>query len=306
MPVNSLHGLQGVYTASAGIGGITDQNIVTGNEVRGEATSGEVFARILALFKQKIAPRFSTRSITAALDVTGVGGASIATVGPVSMYAQAWAAGGSRATGSAHRKFTFSDGMILPRTLTVEQGGEARLDVDIVTSYDGTNDPIIIADAQSLPVTALTDAMFTLGGVTIGGVALTGVRRFQIDFGLDVVTEAADGDLWDTYVGIRAQQSVITVETTAIATIAAAGIPLSGKAATHANTTLYVKKMLHGGSFVPDATAEHIAFTACGMIAPDSVFGASGNNPGTCGFRMPCSYDGTNLPITVSTASAIV
>jgi hypothetical protein len=137
-------------------------------------------------------------------------------------------------------------------------------------------------------------------------VSVSGKQRFSIDFGVDAVGKSADSDIWDTFCSIRTVQSQITFESVDTELFSDSNIPLTGKAATHANSTIYLRKRTLGGDgFVPDGTAEHIALTADGLIVPDDAFSSDGQSDGKVSFTLPLRYDGTNVPLTVDTASAI-
>lgn len=306
MTLATKHGLYAVSIDSTVLGGITAQNLVTGSDVRSEQSSGEIYARIQALYAQKVAAGFSTRAIASALDACGYTGESIddMTAG-LSLYAQKHEHGASRAAGANHRKFTFNAGILVPRNLSVNHQGDAVLSYDAVITYDGSNDPVVITDSVSLPA-GVTDAeRFTMGKTTIESIEIAGKRSFSIDFGLDVVGEGADSDIWDTIASIRAVNTVLTLRTWHVDAFGAAGIPLAGKSATHANTTLYLRKRAAGDSFVADATAEHIKITAAGLCHVDTGFDADGNDPTEVTLTMPLLFDGTNAPLIVDTASAI-
>ncbi len=72
MPVTRKHGPYGVDIGGTLLGGITRQSLVTGSQVQSEATSGEIYARFVAMYAQKIAPSFSTLNIASALNASGM------------------------------------------------------------------------------------------------------------------------------------------------------------------------------------------------------------------------------------------
>ena len=296
--MGTKHGLYAVAFDSTLVGGITQQSIATGSDVRGEASSGEVYRRIVALYEQKIAPGFTTKAIAQALDACGPNGASIDDMAAgFSLYAQKHQQGGGRAGAGTHRKFNFLAGIVAPRSLSCSHRGDAELSYESVVGYDGNNDPLVITDSVSVPAIS-ADQRFTLGDVTIGGVSLAQKVTLSIDFGVDMVGEGADSDIWDTIVSIREIASSITIDGIDIEWLKAANIPLTGKAAVHADTSIQLRKRAVAGQF--DAGSE-ITFTAAGLIVPDTAFEASGNDAGRVKMTMPCYYDGTNDPITVST-----
>jgi len=306
MPVTRRHALYAVYMNSSLLGGITRQTIALGSEVRGEISCGQVYTRFLAMYGQKIAPGFNTRCIAAALALCGLSGVDISTLSAFTLYAYKHAASGARASGAVHRSFNFGDGLLFPTRLRCEFRGDATLDYSLITVYDGSNSPMVVTDTVGLPSGTISDEFFTLGPVKVGNITLPQVRSVEIDFGLSVEAIGADSDIWDTFCSIVTQKPQITLRGIDIEWLKeSTGIPLAGKAATHANTIIYLRKRLHAGTFVADATAEHIKFTGDGMAYIEPAFEASGEAPAEAALVLPLRYDGTNAPLTVTPASAI-
>ena len=307
MSISNAHGLYGVVIDSTVIGGIGRLFINTGTEVRGEPSSGEVWARFQSLVAQKPRAQFNTMALAAALAKSALTGASIAgmTAG-LNLYAQQHAAGGTRTSGSAHRKHTIKHGLLVPRRLTCEHQGDAVLEYEAIITYDGSNQPVVLTESQALPA-GLTDAeRFTLGPVTIESILLAQVRRFELDFGIEVKTEGSDSDIWDTYCSIESIQPTLTLRGIDLNWWKdSGGVPLTGKAATHANTKIYLRKRAAGATFVADETAQHIKFTADGLAHIADGFSADANNKAEVSLVLPMYYDGTNNPLVVNTASAI-
>ncbi len=306
MAVTTKHGVYGVVIDSTLLGGITNLNTRTGSEVRNEPTSGEIYARFQSLVAQLPGAEFTTLNIAAALDLCALTGVDVGGLAAgLNLYAQKHVEGGTRAGAASHRKYTLKDGILVPRTLSVTHQGDATLRYEAVGIWDGSNDVITISDSQSLPG-GLTDAeRFTLGPVTIESVSLAQVRAFELDFGLEVVSEGSDSDIWDTFISIASIQPQITLRGIDMEWFKAANIPLLGKAVTHTNTAIYLRKRAAGGSFVIDGTAEHIKFTAAGLATIDTPFDADGNEAGETSLVVPLKYDGTNAPLVIDTTSAI-
>jgi hypothetical protein len=305
MGVTNRHGLYAVKIGEVVLGGITAQNVATGTEARGEAASDEVYPQIQSIVAQKPSAGFTTLAIAAALDAVGLLGVNIADLtGLLVCYARKHKDGGTREPGAAHRSYTINNGILIPRTLSCEHQGDATLTYEALVTYDGTNEPVIVADSVTLPVGTANDERFSLGPVTIGGVTITSVRSLQIDFGINAVTEGADSDIWDTLVSIRNIKPTITLRGIELAWFHASGIPLTAKVATHLNTQIILRKRAAGGTFVVPETAEHISFTAAGMAYIDAPMNATGEEPGEVSLMMPLIYDGTNDPVVIDTTAA--
>lgn len=300
------HGPYGVGLGATLLGGITRQSIATGTQVKAEPTSGEVWARIIAMYAQKVMPSFTTYNLATALGAAGVSGASIADmVGGLALYAQKHLAGGARVSGANHRKYGFTAGILAPKTLSADHRGDATLTYDAAVTWDGTNDPLTITDSASLPGSLADAERFTMGPATVGAVLLPEKTSVSIEFGLDVVTEGADSSIWDEFASIRMQQSVWTFRGLDIEWLKAANFPLAGKAATNANSTIYFRKRADGGTFVADGTAQHIKFTTTGLAYIDTAFDADNQKAGETVLKVVTKYDGTNAPVICTPNSAI-
>jgi hypothetical protein len=190
------------------------------------------------------------------------------------------------------------------RTLRAAHQDDATLEAAVVTAYDGVNDPIVVTDGVTLPNVTLDLARFTLGPVTVGGISLSGIRSLTLDFGLRVQSEGADSEIWDTHVSVVSVEPELTLNGITPEWLKSTNIPLGGKAATHANTTIYLRKRLSGGSFVPNGTAQHIALTMAGLAWIETPLDV-GDAPGESTLRLKAYHDGTNAPIIVNTAAAI-
>ena len=304
MGVDNKHSLFAVVVDSTTLGGISQQNISLGTQATGEPRSGELFTRQQAIVAQAPRAGFSTDHVAAGLNLCGPAGISISALGSgLMLYLQKMSKTGP-VSGSVHRKFTIVDGVMVPTTLSVPHGGNATLGFDAVATYDGSNDPVQLADDQALPTQSTVVQTFTLGPVTIGGVTIDNLQSLEINFGLQVVAEGADGDIWPTEAAIVAVQPTITLRGIDPEWFKAANIPLLGKVATHANTAIYLRKRTATG-FVADATVEHIKITADGLVYVDDGMSASGMDSAETSLMLVPEYDGSNAPIVIDTTSAL-
>jgi hypothetical protein len=306
MSITRKHGGYAVSMGATLIGGITRQNLALGSEIRGEATSGEVWARFQALYAQAAAPSFTTLQVAAALAVCGAAGTDITNLsGGLALYAQKHLHGGTRTTGANHRKYAMAAGILYPTQLTAEHRGDAELSYAAVITSNGVNDPLIITDGVSLPTISADAARYTLGPITVGGIALSQKMRLSINFGIGVRGEASDSEIHDTLASIATITPVISITGSDIEWLkSSGGVPIAGLAGTHANTTIFLRKRAAGGTFVGDNTAEHLKMTAAGTIHVTEPMGGGMAGAETT-VSIPCYYDGTNAPLTIVGLSAI-
>lgn len=310
MTVARIHSRYAVQTDVADpsvpvlLGGITRQRIGTASDVRGEATSGEIYRRLQALYAQKPLVEFSSYAIADCLDEIGLTGAVVEN-GGMNYYAQKWTEGSTPAGAGSHREFNVLEGVVVPRRLACNHQGDYVIDYEHLITYDGTNDPIVVTDSSNLPAGIVDNERFTLYSATIESVALAQAQNLEIDFGVDARTEGGDSDIWDTFARVRKIEPRLRLTGTDIEWFKAANIPLIGKSATHANTTILLRKRAEGGTFVADETEEHISITCAGLCYVDVAFDDDGDEPATVSLEFPLRYDGTNAVLVIDTTAAL-
>lgn len=294
--------------AAVNLDAVSEQEFSTNTEFTREATGGNPYVRFLSITGQQPQGSFSSYSLARALDTIPFGGLAIAsTANPgVSLYAYKHAAGGTRASGTAHRQYLIKNGIVVPRQITIDHRGEARLGFDVVAIYDGANNPVVINDGVAVPVAAGDDERFTLGPCEIGGLTFTQKRNLTLDFGHRVVPESADGDVWSTFVSIEETMPELRLAGIDVQWLKSDVVPLLGAAAEHADTNIYFRKRERGGTgFVDDATEEHIQMTAHGLAVVDQIMRASASGATETSLQFPLAHDGTNIPAIFDTTTAL-
>lgn len=294
-------------TADVTLGGIESINVKTETEYRAEATSGAVYPQHMAIVGQKPMADFSSYCLSQCLDAIALTGKSISAMATgLDLYAYKHTHGGGRDTGATHRKYTIADGLIVPNRISCDHRGDALISYNVLSTWDGTNAPIIEADTVSVPTAESDDERFTIGKCTIGGVLIPDIRSWELDFGITAQTDGADSDIYDTHASIVECKPVLTLRGIDVEWLKAANIPLVGKAATHANTTIYLRKRLQtAAGYVADGTSEHISMTMAGLAWIDDVYTARNGSPAECSLRLAAKFDGTNAPIVIDTTAAI-
>lgn len=308
MGISTLHGLHAVKLNTSIIGGITGYDGDINLELDNETTNSSVWSEFQAV--RSITPTFGYRTydvadmldeFTNSILPTAISGIS----GGVVMYQQKYANGGTRATGSNHRTLTINDGMIYPVSLTCDHQGDAVLTVGIAVTYNGTNELIIPAGSAALA--AGTDTQrYTLGSITIESVGIAQIKSLNIDFGIEPSQDSSDSDVRPTHSHVKRQMPKITLTTTDVTKFAtSSAIDVTGLAATHANSAIYLRKRSAGGLFVADETTEHIEITVAGHTKIMNPMNAETNEPGEMTIEIEPYYDGTNNPLVVDTTAAL-
>jgi hypothetical protein len=265
---------------------ITQMAVSDGKEVFGEAGGGQLYPLGQYILAGLPGAQFTTRGIAKALDQCGGLGGSIADeAAGLILYAQQAAAGATCTTGSNHRKYTFTAGLILPRTLRCEFGGNAELTYDVIPTSDGSTNPLAFTDSVALP-TLGTEELFTLGPFKWGNEVLAQCKSLTIDFGITAAVEAADSDIFPSFASITSIQPTITLTGTDIQWLKSDVVPQAG---------------LPGV-----ASMEHISFTAAGLAWIEAPFDASGHAAAEATLQAQLLYDGSNAPLVIDTTADIV
>lgn len=277
-------------------GGITSQSIDTGAEVNSEVTAGAPNPQFGEIAQSQAGGNFVTHDISAMLQKIGLTGLCMSggTTPGFAIYTLAKDACGSIASGSVHRRLKIPNALVVPQSLSVRQGQRASLTCQVMSFYDGTNNPIQVETSIAAP-SGMTDLIgFHLGPVIVGSFAIGQVTSVDINFGNQIVPEYDDGEIWPTSLHIERQQPVITINTHDVVEFGT-NIPLTGLLGTHANTSIVLRKRSIGtGAFV--SGANHIKLTAGGVCLVRETQ-ASGNSPHSMTIQITTLDDGTNAMI---------
>jgi hypothetical protein len=200
-------------------------------------------------------------------------------------------------TSSQHATHSVANGLITPLTLAcASRDADAILTCMVDAVTDGTNAPVASSFAASLGGTPDL-SQYALGAMRVGNLVFSDCRDFNLDFGIrKSETQIELGGVWAERQGVQKGVPVITLTGSDVREVSNSRFPALGLSATHANTTFYFRKRLNRGVFVADATAEHFAITASGLVLPETLGDSSGATS-TTRFRIECLNDGTNFPL---------
>ena len=259
----------------------------------------------------QIAPvvSFTTTQLSNLLGATGPGVKTLAIAADgddpgITLYLNQLQKGGGRQSGSNHISLNIKEGILVARSISAsEGGGPAVMACDIIATYDGTNDPIVIAASQAIAVTPAAAEAYVVGPVNVNGTNLAGVQALQIDCGNQVITRFGDGVVFPQFAARMSHAPTIAVTTDKASYWATLG--LGGVAQDATDSVAYLRQCVEGATRAADNAGSHISFSVDeGLIYPTgsgfSLDGAAAVNVGI----IP-TYDGTNDPIVVSTSASI-
>jgi hypothetical protein len=296
-------------SAAVIIGSLVNCSAPIDQEVQANATAGRFYPEQITIASQKPRMTFSTYDLPKVLTAFGLVGRRItdgASKPGIALY-QAQYADSALVSGSNHRRLRFSESYAMIRRISVSHRQDAMAEVEAIALWDGTNNPVIPEATQALPTLPASSGRWTLGDVEVGGISIGCNIQVDFDFGVNVEAFGCDSDIWDTHLNINQIVSRITITSLQPQGFATSGaVPLTGLIGTHANTTFYLRKRLaQGAGFVADATEEHIAITASGVLLVSDAHNAQANQRAQMSLQMECDYDGTNAPFTFDTTAAL-
>lgn len=282
---------------------VEGQALNVGSNVIVESTSGQVYPTYSAIMNQ--APRMSltTKGLKALLDKCGLKALVLAS--GFELYNQLVAsATGLRSAGSVHQKFAIATGLLVPRAISISQNQPASLTFDVIgVNAAGSTCPVVVTESVALPVDTGVAALWTLGPVKINGTALQGVQSVNIDLGAREAVIEGDGSVYPLMAYLETVAPRITIKVKDSAAFAVAG--MTGVAQGTTDSVVFLRKLSNDGIRVADITAEHISFSVDQgiWISPDK----GGQHPASLDTSMTiqATYDGTNDPLVLSTATAI-
>ncbi len=303
MGTTALHTLYAVQTGSATIDEIVDEQMLSNSARVQIGTSGDIEPTFVALQQQAFRLPFTSLALARALTALGINGAPISS--PATFFHVKILQDSTREATLKHFKRTVNAGLFAPVEANGRQGGLASIQCVCVPRYNGTNDPVVFLDNQTLTGSPANDEFFTIGPVKINGTELDGVVSVRVVFGLAFVVAFSSGDIWPTFVAILERRNPqIVVETADAVAYNTYGISGVAQGATD-SVAYFRKKAADGVGNLSDVTAQHIAFTVdAGHIGAEEVGGSHGDTVGSRVIISPVD-DGSNPLFSISTASAI-
>jgi len=250
----------------------------------------------------------ATITTEAIASMLGIVGAAVLAItegvgGGVQLYLSQLADGSCRETGSKHMKFEISAGALIPRRITASDGALATIDVDVIGTYDGTNNPLTITKDQALPDTAAVQSeAYTVGPLKMAAL-MSDVQSFTFDFGVKEYIGHQSGEAYARFVAGLQREASLSVDLLDVDALDdTTGLSIGGD---ETAVTQYLRKIADGGGPVPDATAENIGLTfAKVFVAPQPINAASGSEA-TYSLAIDPVWNGTDTAVQISTTSAI-
>ena len=306
MAISTIHRLDKI-TGPVALTEITSSKISAGIASMIETPSGHVHPMFRANKDQKPVIEFSTPELETLLTATtGLTGLSISGTPLVSWIKKANATGNIARATTSHSKVTVNLGILHVASISLPHNGRAECRGIVTTSYDGTNDPLVYATSVALSGNITGTEYFCAGPVSVNGTSLPGVKSIEVDCGVDLLHESADGEVWPSFVGIQTVAPTVTIklfEKVLLNTIGLQGLALNGTT----GLVFYARKYANGSpARVANATTQHIKFIGLNGAAIPIDTDAQDSSPytDTIRFELVAGSDSI-LPLTVTPSSAI-
>ena len=298
-----------LLASPVGMAGLVSEEIDLGNVVRTTKAAGSVYERAAAVVSRSPTASFGTNQVKSLLGLTGGLGRCIlndATHPGVDLYLNKDACNGFDLTDS--QRYRIGDGFLAPTSLSVSHREDAQMTAGVTAISVGGNEPIQVDPSIAFPTGLADTERFGLYQQTVGGINLEGCNSMQIDFGVSVRTESADGAVFPEFITVDDVVTRVTLGGINPRWLADSGIPIGGRKMTHADTTLRLVRYVtnEADAYMTLTAAEHITFTLHGIGTITSTSASDGGSAATCSLMLYAIHDGTNVPMIIDTAAALV
>jgi len=284
-----------------------------GVELFKESGGSEVDTQFVATKQIKTTFGIVTTDVSA-LATIGFNGLSVTNkAGGVTIYGREVPAGGLPAAigSTVHMTLVATDALLVPESLSAANNAIAQLGIKVYpylgTGGSSSATPVVAATSQTIAGGAgLTANLYTGGPVkwtVAGGSAqlLAGIMQSRVNFGLGVLQESSDSDVYLSHVSITNRAPTFDFTTADVEQIAAIGDGIAVSA-----FAMYFTNVAGNGQRVAKATTSHVAISSTGGMITPANLRLTHKQPGETGFQFTPSTDGTTAAlITISTTSAI-
>jgi len=297
-----VHSIYAINIGATLLGGITDVNASSGIEAGGKIANGQLYRYFNYVKSMKPQVGFKTLHALDALGLVPLTGLSLAS-SALKFFGQQKDCGGARP--STFVSFLASYGLLYPKRLScsTNEDAEAEFEALLTSDLTGANDPLVFgSDTPSGTFDVNADnKRYTLGTTSAAGVTLQNVTRVDVDFGITANVLKANSDVIAKRAWIDTIMPKITIDVEDISLLGASSFPLwsgtavTAKHATHANTSIQLRKRQLGGA--PYASSGHLTLTTDGLCYVSVI--AKGTDQGNMAGQIVIESinDGTNAPL---------
>lgn len=279
------------------IGAIKNWSARQENDVRQELASASVFPQATYLASKRPMATFTTEDLVGSAPYLPFGTCVTSGTGGIDFWGQKQDCSGVASSG--HVRYTIANGVLVPRSLTVNHQGIAQLSWETYARYDGVNSPIVRATG-SLPAGSVVYTRHQMYSAQIAGVSIEGKRSITIDFNPQIVTESADNTVPPTVVSVTSFAPRVTIQ----------GVDPNwfddfndnGVECAIGNTVIYLKEIK-----TAIGSAGHVRIRVSGVATVETILDATNTAPGQTSLVINCGTTATDTsPISFESGVTIV
>lgn len=204
--------------------------------------------------------------------------------------------GGTFASGSAHFRINGTDALIVPTTISANQGDEG-VGMGIAVHFLSTTGfavPVTLSTAQALASQSF-NAQYAFGPAYYGGSNVPECVGWAVNPGIVVEKSTTDGGIYPTRAYIVLRRPTIDLIFEDFDALSSFGVMHGAMT----SAAVYGRKRSGSSTFVADATAEHLKFSFANGVSSTETIQATGVNRGKLALRLH------GEALTASAASAI-
>lgn len=214
--------------------------------------------------------------------------------GTISIPWQKRAQGSTFASGSAHETVSAANGLIVPTSISVQQGGNATISLMVyVRSTDGFTDPVTVNADQSISSETF-QGLFGLGPGSVNGNTLTELQGVTINPGITVEPQLANGGQYPTLLHITTRRPTMDFTFRDFADLQA---NFNASFTTGTAAVAYLRAR-SGTGFAATTAESHIKFSFTDGMVTTEAMAAQGTDTGSATLRV---Y-GESLAVATSSA----
>ena len=239
----------------------------------------------------------STYDIKAALSYASLDGTALSGAG----FTAPWrpvAKDGIRTAANSYL-LTVPAGMVLPRRLSVSQGSNAQIDLEIIACNTSGTIPFTFASSSTSLFAPTQDVAYTLGPVYLNGSQLTDVQGIDIDFGIREWVTGGDGLPFPKSCGVIERLPIIQVRT--LDPSIGATLLAGGYVATQFD--VYLRRLIQGGGGTDSGSNSTHLKIACNVGGAHSL--GMGARMSETGFTLEPYYASSTAQMILTADQAL-
>ncbi|WP_437225023.1 hypothetical protein SH661x_003884 [Planctomicrobium sp. SH661] len=226
------------------------------NQIEALRASAAVFPSEFVLMGAEPRFRYTSYDLATALTALDEAGGLYVGSGTISLPWRVRSPGSAFVSGANNIKLTATKGLLVPVSITAQQGQVASIDLEAALLSDGFTNPVGHSGSLSLSDPSYVGT-FRLGPSSLGGSDVTGIVGIQVGFGINMVLEYADGGTFPTNVYVETVNPFVDVTFRGHAFLAAYGPMFSSLA----GAVFSLVANADGGTIQSLSSSEHITLT---------------------------------------------